>query len=460
MTTEVKTTDTKTAAQSSSAMALALKTIGFDSAALQSAADVLADGEVLKSTSSLSAQALSHGELVHDRWTEGRTHSVPTREEIRTGPPQASSGAGAERMVREYSHPAPQDGLTMQAERLAEEIGSLRGFMRSMNDSFSTLAKHQEATTTILSALLGNMAVGKGEFTVTDELTKFAEQCAGKSQKFLDAARSHLAKAIALKSDAGELTGDARAIRKSEIKVLRANAAKLIVKAQEAAYAACSGGNDTTVEIRKAIDTIIEGDPILKAKTSEEREKMREKDEKACAKKALKKSLKRMVKKAAAKAAAKAAVVAPAAEAIKNNQADEQDKDTKNQDDKSVSTKAELSPETEAMIKKTLDGTAMLQGTVQDLMSLLNGRAITKNASAPLTLVKSDNSEPLLDQLGRVEKAISGGILNDSEAMRARDLAGKFTAVEQGAMSKSIWASLVMKSTPAVVALFPEASAA
>src|SRR5579859_2672778 len=198
--TEAKTTtETKPAATSPSAMAMALKTIGFDSDALQKAAGVLADDEILKANLPPASQ-LSRPELVPDRWTDGRMHSVPTREEIRTGPPQASSGGGAERMVREYSNPAPQDALTNEALRL-EEL--LRGFARSMSDQFSTLAKHQEATTTILSALVGNMATGKGELTVTDELTRFAEQCAGKAQSFLDAARTTLAKAITMKADIG-----------------------------------------------------------------------------------------------------------------------------------------------------------------------------------------------------------------------------------------------------------------
>jgi len=87
---------------------------------------------------------------------------------------------------------------------------------------------------------------------------------------------------------------------------------------------------------------------------------------------------------------------------------------------------------------------------------------VTNGASTPLTLVKSDTNggSDLLDQLGRVEKAIMAGVLTETDAMRARDLAGKYTAVVEGAFSKSIWASMVMKSTDAVKALFPEARAA
>ncbi len=459
MTTEVKTTDaTLNAGRGSTAMAAALKTIGFGSEDLQRAAEVLADDEVLKSVSSLSAQELSRTELVRDRWIEGHMHAVPTREQLRTGPPQASSGGGAERFVREYSNPAPQDGLMMESMRLSDELGSIRAYMRSMGDQFAALAKHQEATTTILTALVGNTGPARGDITITDELTSFAAQCAGKSQKFLDAARSTLARAVTMKSEIGELSGDARKLRKSEIKTLRANAASLIVKAQEAALAACSGGADTTGEIRKAISTLVEADPLLKAEAEEMREKMRKKEEKACTKKALKKSLKRMVKKAAAKVAAKAATAA--AETVKNNQADSQDSETKNQDDKSVSTKAELSAEHAEMVKKAVDGVAMLQGTVADLMSVLNGRTVTNGATQPLTLVKSDpnNGSELLDQMGRVEKAIAAGILSDEEQMRARDIAGKYTAVTAGVMAKSIWASYVKKSSRSVQELFPEAA--
>lgn len=457
MTKTTQTVDhTKAAATSSTAMAAALKTIGFDSADLMAAADVLADGEILKSDLP-SAQQLARSEHVLDRWTEGRMHSVPTREEIKVGPAQASSGGGAERFVRDYSNPAPQDALTMESMRLAEELGSMRAYMRSMTDQFSALAKHQEATTTILTALVGNIGSNRGDLTVTDELTSFAAQCAGKSQKFLDAARTTLAKAITMKSELGELAGEARKLRKSEIKLLRSNAAGLIVKAYDAALAACAGGNDTTGEIRKAISTLIEADPILKAKTDEMRDKMKEKDEKACTKKALKKSLKKMVRKAAAKVAAKAAA---AAEVAKNNQADKQDDENKNQDDSSVSTKAELTNEAKMLIEKCLTGQAMLAGTVNDLMSVLNGRPVTNGATKPLTLVKSDTGTEFLDQLARVEKAIASGTLSDDEQFRARDIAAKYTAVEAGSLAKSIWVSYVKKSSRKVQELFPEAEKA
>lgn len=447
-------TDTKSPTSPSS-MAAAMKMIGFDSADLTKAADILADEELMKAAH--SAQALTTTELVQDRWTEGHGHAVPTREEIRTGPPQASSGGGAERFVREYSNPAPQDGLTQEAMRLQEMLGSMRAYMRSLGDQVSAIAKTQGAYTTILGALVDKMASTPAEVTATDEIVRFAAQCTGKAQTFYDAARQALAKAVSLSEDIGELTGDARHARKAEIKATRGHAVELLVKAQESALAACSGGSDPTIELRKSIDTLIDGDPTLKAKAESMREKMREKDEKACSKKALKKSLKKFIKKAAAKVASKTAK--PAEVAKTQQQADKQDPENKNQDDASVTTKG-LSADEAAMLKKAVDGTAMLQGTVADLMAALSGRPVTNNATAALTLVKSDTGAGLLDQMAKVEKAIADGFLSDTDGMRARDLASKWSAVEAGAISKSMWASLVAKASRPVQELFTEAKVA
>jgi len=296
---------------------------------------------------------------------------------------------------------------------------------------------------------------------VTDELTRFAEQCTTKSKGFFEAARAALAKSVSLKEEAGTLTGDARKLRKSEIKNLRSVAAGLIVKAQDAALAACSGGNDTTIELRKAIDTALEADPILKAKAESFREKMKEKDEKACSKKALKKSFKKLMAKAEARVAAKAAAKTGAGEAVKTKmQADKQDPETKNQDDESVKKSAEAARLQEAgdMLQKALEGNAVLTATVKQVMEVIHGRPITDNATKPLALVKSGEKEPdALDVLGKVEMAIQNGALTRNEAMRARDLAGKYTAVQTGALSKSIFDATVAKCSVNIQELFAAA---
>src|ERR1700760_4935981 len=79
-------------------------------------------------------------EDVADMWTEpGGEHKNPGRGEIGTGPAQRMSGDGAEQMIREYSDPAPQQGLTQQ---YADFQRMMADWAKSLN---ARLDQHQKA---------------------------------------------------------------------------------------------------------------------------------------------------------------------------------------------------------------------------------------------------------------------------------------------------------------------------
>lgn len=66
---------------------------------------------------------------------------VPPAGQVPCGPAQASSGAGAERMIREYSKPDPQQDIVARYEELSRELGSLRGYLKSLTEGMAALMR-------------------------------------------------------------------------------------------------------------------------------------------------------------------------------------------------------------------------------------------------------------------------------------------------------------------------------
>lgn len=76
---------------------------------------------------------------------------APGKEELKFGPTQAASGGDAERMISQYSEPAPQQDIVVQYERLSNMLGSLGKAMEGIQKAleaqataFTTLVKKAE----------------------------------------------------------------------------------------------------------------------------------------------------------------------------------------------------------------------------------------------------------------------------------------------------------------------------
>ena len=87
---------------------------------------------------------------VEDLWS-GDMHGVPGNETIPFGPSESASGNGAEVMVNTYSNPAPQQAITGEYEKLAQEMG--RSFSETRK-ALDRLGKNQTAIKEVLSFLL------------------------------------------------------------------------------------------------------------------------------------------------------------------------------------------------------------------------------------------------------------------------------------------------------------------
>jgi hypothetical protein len=437
-----------------------LETIGIGSIEATKAADILADIEIGKSVAQHEG-----AQEVKVLWDQGNFHSVPTREEIKVGPTEHASGGGAEKMVRDYSRPAPQEGTTLESERLAGELGQMRGYMKARDAVIDKLASTVAALTTVTTAVLAK-AAGDVDGDDTPEVDVFARRSAVKAEHNHSTARRLLLKAKRLSDDLDDLEGEPRKLAKSQIKTLRQQAVTLLGKAQEAAFAAKSGEIDPALEVRKSIRALLEDDLALKADVSAFHEKGDGDEEKRAERK-----LKKMAKKAAAKAAAKAekkkmtkeheehdeeAKKAAAAKSdAKGNQADKQDEKTGNQDDEAA--KAQLTGMAD-QISKAAAGLGMLNMTVSQMLETVAAKPVTHNVGETLALMKGEPGEIFLAVNRRIEAASNVNQLDQNGVMKATDLLSKLTAVRAGSMSQDVWQSQLNAAPAAVRQVFAEAA--
>ncbi len=153
---------------------------------------------------------------VEDLWS-GDMHSVPGKETIPFGPGESASGKGAEVMVDTYSHPAPQQAITGEYEKLAREMG--RSFAETRK-AMDRLGKNQAAIKEVLSFLL------KAE----EEEEKEEEKAHEKAKSFMKKAKLSLRKAESAEDEEEKEDG------KDEMEKARINlkkAKELLFKAEE-----------------------------------------------------------------------------------------------------------------------------------------------------------------------------------------------------------------------------------
>jgi hypothetical protein len=399
------------------------------------------------------AENLEGKDWVEDNWAEGNVNKAPTREQIKVGPREASSGEGAERMIRDYSDTAPQHGITLTAEAMSRMLGPI-------NSSMKSLASTMSSNTAVLMALLKAMGeeeekdekeeeekeegmkarkarkaakVLKADADHEDEAEEESEEDeeeseeesevveinAAKCRDLLAKARRKLAQAKAMKDEAEEEREEGEDEEKCKAKLrkaraLRKAAAKLLAKARTAAYAASSD------ELKKAVRLTITKADINVVQEEEEDEEEEEEEEGE-------------EEETKAKAAAKG----PDA---KGNQADHADPESGNQDSEAVKALAQK-------VEKSLEGFSMLQTDVRGLMETIAGRS--KNSPVVPNLAKAQVSAP--DDLNvEISNMVEAGTLNDNDAFAARDILGKITLAKAGHLDKAVVHERLAQASPTV----------
>lgn len=403
----------------------------------QTVQQLLAEEAVNKASGDRHAQGLDGAPWIPDLHTEGEEHTVITGEEIKVGPSQASSGGGAEKMIREYSQPAPQRGVTQEAMSLAEVLGGIGRSMKAMADGQKTMSD-------LLTVLVAAKAEEK-----EDEKDKEEEEAKahakGRATELVAEAQKLLRKADRKEEDGDdEEESEKSRVLYREAKLLRKQAARILGKARLHALAAGDG------EITKSIRQIVaKNDLVIKAEDEEEKEREKEKDE---------------ADKARQPDAAAAAKGSEATKDSAGNQAPKQNKENGNQDDAAQKAVADLS----TRVDEALKGLTVLHTDLAGFMDAVAGKAKPQEGAtaAPagatpmdaFALMKANPTTAAGELQLAIEKAASKGLLDGGQAMTAYNILAKLDACNKGVIAKSMVDGMIDNAPSAVRQIFRHAA--
>jgi hypothetical protein len=408
------------------------------------------DGNLIKAAADLSAaQSLKPGEVVGDHWLEGNMNKGAQREEIKTGPSEASSGGGAERMVRDYSMPAPQNGTTLTAESLARIMEPVAAASKAQTEAIGSLIEHSKSVAAILSGLVKSEQEEddeeeEDEEEEDEEESEVVEINAAKARtliskspvankllvkSFLAKARVLIAKAAKTRDKAKDMkTAEERKACRKSAKELDKRAALFLGKALAIARLSkeLSKAHFETDILTLAAKADIN---VVQEEEEDEEEEDEEEEEEGDAKSKAKK---------------------PA----KGNQAAKQDPATGNQDDSAAKA-------IEAMGKKiddALSGFGLLKTDVQGMMSTIMGQSRGTGVVPEISKsVAGDTIAQVTPQ--RIEELCDAGQLLDADRLAALDIISKAGAAAAGLIDKKIVTDRIAKSSTAVQMLFGRAAA-
>ncbi len=383
--------------------------------------ETAADVDILnKAEAALASAGLEGASTVEDRWTAGNVHVPASKEEIKTGPTQEASGAGAEKMVREYSQPAPQHGVTEIADKFERGLRIVASSMKAQTDAIQLLIESQKS---MAATLLKASTVVKADEDEEDEEEDESEVVEIKESKAK--AVSLFKKATALLKQAKSFGDEAEieddeATKKALVtksKLFRKRAAELLSKARSNAII---GNDDATLK------SILKAAKKADIDVVQEEEEEDEEDEEA-------------------KAKAKGADAA-------GNQADKIDPASGNQADaaksKQVDEAIAVAKKAEETVAAVLAGVQTLNGTVAGMMSVIGGMSRSSLTVQPV--VKADPAPESPDFDKQIALARATGTLTEAGARTARDIIEKGELAKAGHFDVSTIPALIMKASPEV----------
>lgn len=378
---------------------------------------------------SIPSEQLEDLKAVEDLWNEaGGQFANPSRSEIKTGSPQASSGGGAQRMVDEYSDPAPQMGM---AQKYAEFSSMLRDFQKAHETTQAqVIALHQMLTKSLAPAATDPATAAKADDSVL-----------GKAEMKLKKARAELRKADMADAEDKEEREEAKSFLEQAGIALKA-AKRFLVKAEDD-----DGDDDERAEKARAdLKTLTKA-----LRKAEDEDKKRDDDD---AEKA------RVTAEATAKAAEDAAAkaAAAAAPAVKAEDDDKKDDAEKARAAAEATAKADAAAAPElAPVDPGLRGQIeVLQTNLKGLMDVV--MAGSKGRPMP-TFMKSATAVATLGQT--VDDAIESGALESPlEILKAQTLVTHIRAVQAGHMDAAIVDDEIARAPDNVRQLFATQAAA
>lgn len=400
---------------------------------------VLADLGILKSLTTTTS--VEHdAPPIPDHWTEGQDGRV-SREKIKVGPEERASGDGATKMIRDYSDPAEQHGITLEAEKISRMLGPVASSMKSMADAVNQQSRGLDVLSQAVLSLVKKAAEEEDEEDEEDEENESEVVNIGKC---VTRANFLLAKAKKAEDMADETMDEEKCnTAKAKAKAFRVKAKVQIRKAMALLKLAGS-----PPELAKSVRAVAKKADINVVQEEEEEEEDGEEEEEDSAKSdivrltlALAKATDPLVKAALLDAIEKAK-----GHDAKGNQRDGKNAATGNQDDGAV--KAAI-----AELNKAVSGFGMLQANVAQVLNTIGGisrgagavPALEISKAASLDVVGADEA---LAQINALEK---GGSLSFSEAAEGREILRYVGLAKHGVVPADIVKARLQK-VPAGVA--------
>lgn len=385
-------------------------------------ASVVADDKLSK-----AASGLGDAPDVKDHWAEGNLNAPAKKDQIKTGPSEEASGGGAEKMIGHYSEPAEQHGTTLTAESLSRIMAPMAAASKAQSAVLLEVVEVLKGLRDGQATLLKGKVVKAKDDDEDEEDESEVVEINEKAKSAITALKAALKKAKKAANQMKWATGKDKMSCKADYDEHMASALAIVRKA--APHVLLSGDEALRTEF---LEIASKADIDVTQEEEEEDEDDAEKAKKA---------------KELAEAAAKATSTAdPAAKGTE------------------VAVTPELRAileETQAQVKKALEGTGMLTTDVKGLMDKIN--SLSKHGGMPPAMVAKSEAAAVstFDQrLERISALEDIGQLTEAQAFTARDIVSKARAAERGELGNNVHLDLIAKATPAVQAIFADLKSA
>ena len=351
----------------------------------------------------------------------GEINKVPTAQTIIFGPTEASSGAGAARMVEQYSDFAPQGGITALYAEFSRRMAPMRADMDAVKSEMATIKNSVfslvKASEDAAAAAVTVPAVAKADDDDDeDEKTRMVE----KARKTMRKARVLIVKAEDAEGGDSEEDGEEDEISEDMEKAARLlkGVKEDLTKAEEAR----KDDDDEDEEIEKArtmrkalvkrLSAVKKARAPVVVKTKEEEEAEEE-------------------AKKAAEAAAKAK------DNDKGNQEAAQNPANGNQEDAAAKS-SEVS---------------LLTKSVSELMDFLMTSASGGRIN-PAPVFQKAQQDKVASIAMAIDEAADNREISDSEAIDAQGIVARLEMIKSGQVDRKSVLDMLAKSSPKVQALF------
>ena len=351
----------------------------------------------------------------------GEIDKVPTAQTIIFGPTEASSGAGAARMVEQYSSFADQNGITALYAEFSRRMAPMRADMDAVkseiatikNSVFSLVKASEDAAAAVASA---TTIKAKDDDEDEDEKTRMVE----KARKTMRKARVLIVKAEDAEGGDSEEDGE-----EDEISEDMEKAARLLKGVKE----------DLTKAEEARKDDEDEDEEIEKARTMRKSLVKRLSAVKKSRAPAVVKTKEEEEAEEEAKKAAEAA--AKAKDNDKGNQEAAQNPANGNQEDAAAKS-SEVS---------------LLTKSVSELMDFLMTSASGGRIN-PAPVFQKAQQDKVASIAMAIDEAADNREISDSEAIDAQGIVARLEMIKSGQVDRKSVLDMLAKSSPKVQALF------